>query len=249
MVEQLTLLSARMEHGLRSGAISRRSGTQLQVKSYFLYMVVKGWCPLWLSVLMGNAWLLRVITARLRLGMLAYRESGLPCLHIVAEQWPLISVLTEQSSATVGHPHMARVWDVATGRELLALDHGTSGITDVAFSPDGMRLATAGDHVAKTWDVATGRELLTFASHTDAVTKVSFSPDGRQLTTASFDGKVMIWNASTGAALLTLPVEAGQVNWFSFSPDGKRIGNCQHKLMTLRTARCKSGIPTRKFNQ
>ena len=61
----------------------------------------------------------------------------------------------------------AKVWDAATGRELLTLPGHTDAVFGVAFSPDGTRLATAsGDQTAKVWDVATGRELLTLAGHT-----------------------------------------------------------------------------------
>src|SRR3954447_23731375 len=60
----------------------------------------------------------------------------------------------------------------------------------IAFSPDGLTLATAsGDSRAVTlWDVATGRERANLADHRGPIWSVAFSPDGMRLAAAS--GKV-----------------------------------------------------------
>jgi WD40 repeat protein/tRNA A-37 threonylcarbamoyl transferase component Bud32 len=94
-----------------------------------------------------------------------------------------------------------KVWDSATGQELLALKGHTTRVNSVCFSPDGKRLASgAGDPLdrqrpawvsgllgrdepgeLKVWDAATGRELLALKGHTGAVLSVCFSPDGKCL--------------------------------------------------------------------
>src|SRR5262249_50658715 len=75
---------------------------------------------------------------------------------------------------------MARVCDARTGRLLLGVRH-TGVVFDVAFSPDGTRLATAAGEAARLWDAHTGRELLTLPGHKDGVSCVAFSPDGTRL--------------------------------------------------------------------
>ena len=81
----------------------------------------------------------------------------------------------------------AKIWDAASGRELLTLRGHTSAVS-VCFSPDGKRLATASeDKTAKIWDAASGQEMLTLRGHTSSVISVCFSPDGKRLATGSDD--------------------------------------------------------------
>ncbi len=47
--------------------------------------------------------------------------------------------------ATAGVDHTARIWDAASGRELLSLPGNGDVVAGVAFSPDGTRLATVGN--------------------------------------------------------------------------------------------------------
>src|SRR5436305_1676291 len=71
----------------------------------------------------------------------------------------------------------ARVWDPATGQELLSLQGHTAVVSSVAFSPDARRLVTAaGDNTVRVWDAATGRELLTLQGHKGWVYGAVFGP-------------------------------------------------------------------------
>ena len=77
---------------------------------------------------------------------------------------------------------------------MLTLKGHTVGVTQVNFSPDGQRLASASyDNTVKVWDATTGQESLTLKGHTGDVNSVSFSPDGQRLASASHDGTVKVW--------------------------------------------------------
>src|SRR5207249_2338668 len=93
-----------------------------------------------------------------------------------------------------GINRLAKVWEAASGREIVSLKGHTSLIASVAFSPDGRRIVTGSvDHTAKVWDAATGRELLTLKGHTGTVFSASFSPGGRRIVTGSDDGTARVW--------------------------------------------------------
>ncbi|MBE9534235.1 MAG: tetratricopeptide repeat protein [Proteobacteria bacterium] len=125
----------------------------------------------------------------------------------------------------------ARVWDVASGKELLTLSGHTDEVCGVAFSPDGTCLATASfDSTAKVWDASSGKELLTLSGHTDEVCGVAFSPDGTRLATASRDLTGKVWDAASGKELLTLSGHTGEVFGIAFSPDGTRLATAGRDL-------------------
>jgi WD40 repeat protein len=101
------------------------------------------------------------------------------------------------TSSTAG---VARVWDLGTGKERLALKH-EDVVTDAEYSPDGRRIVTASkDHTARVWDAASGRELAR-VGHDASVTQAVFSPDGREIVTASDDGTARVWDATDDFAV------------------------------------------------
>jgi len=89
-----------------------------------------------------------------------------------------------------------RVWDVVAGQTLLILRGHTANVNAVAYSADGLRIATGSqDRTVRIWDAATGDELTALRGHNGAVLGVDFDPSGRRLASTSVDFTARIWDA------------------------------------------------------
>ena len=113
--------------------------------------------------------------------------------------------------------------DLAVGETALRGPEG--GVLAVAFSPDGEKLASAGDDIIIIWDVATSRAERTLKGHKDYVDSVCFSPDGRKLASGSGDNTIIIWDATTGRSERTIRGHTADVYSVCFSPDGKKLAS------------------------
>lgn len=120
-------------------------------------------------------------------------------------------------------PGGARVFDAHTGKLLRSFPYPV-GVSAVAFSPDGTRIAVSSfGTTARIWRLGLRGAPTTLSGHTDSVTDIAFSPDGRRVVTSSLDGTARVWDTASGRPLETVQGQSGALWDVSFSPDGKNL--------------------------
>jgi WD40 repeat protein/pimeloyl-ACP methyl ester carboxylesterase len=92
------------------------------------------------------------------------------------------------------------------------------GGADLAFSPDGQRVAVAGEGGIVLWDVVRRRKLTSFPGLRGS--SIDFSPDGRLLAAGTSDGTVALFDVGTGRQVGAIRAHEQVVLSLDFNPDG-----------------------------
>ncbi|HYO67771.1 MAG TPA: pentapeptide repeat-containing protein [Archangium sp.] len=130
--------------------------------------------------------------------------------------------------ATASWAGPVQLWDMESGKPLMVLSD-IEHLNQLAFSPDGQRLAGAGTNNTEVWDVSTTqpRRLFGLTGHAGPVVGIVFSPDGGLIATASMDRTVQLWDGRTGANVLVLKEHSQSQAAYrvAFSPDGSLLAS------------------------
>ena len=115
---------------------------------------------------------------------------------------------------------VARVFDLANGKEVLELEGHAGPIERILYAPDGGRIATASlDGRLRVFDARSGaleREMDTG----DAIVAADLSPDGARLAAVGRGGTASVWSAATGERLFAIDQGPDGVAWAAFDPRG-----------------------------
>ncbi|MDP9176040.1 MAG: WD40 repeat domain-containing protein [Planctomycetota bacterium] len=125
----------------------------------------------------------------------------------------------------------ARIWDLASGKQLLSLEGHHDGINSVAVSPDDSLVATASnDTQAAVWDANTGEMVSLLLGHKYGLTGVGFLGNNNTLVTISQDGTMRVWDIPSERQTALLCNDADQdLEHLSLTPDGNYVVAAGHK--------------------
>ncbi len=137
------------------------------------------------------------------------------------------SVVAARNTLSERGVFVLSIWNVQNGEEVAVMpddpahiEHAGT-ITSLAFSPDGLMLATASaDHSIRLWNFTNREPIMALQGHLGEVWAVAFSPDGKRLVSGSKDGDVKLW--PTDAAPRERLI-AGVRQPLGFSKDGQRL--------------------------
>lgn len=158
--------------------------------------------------------------------------------------------------ASSGGDGVVRIWNADTGHTTLTY-HGHRWLSQkvnwlpkiyaMAWSPEGLRVASSGDgKKVYVWDATTGQTIREYEGHTGVLSNVfalAWSPGGRFIASgcsaAGLDKSIHVWDASTGETKFRAISSRGlypnfSVSCIAWSPDGQRIAaDCGNKTIQV----------------
>ncbi len=124
-----------------------------------------------------------------------------------------------------------QIWNAFTRDNVLIYRDHYYFVNAVAWSPDGLKIASASaDTNVQVWYAATGSNLLTYRGHSGTVNAVAWSPDGKFIASASDDRTVQIWDAVNGETIFTYQGHTKAVSSVAWSPNGSRIASAGYDM-------------------
>ena len=130
----------------------------------------------------------------------------------------------------------AKVWDLATGRELCTYrghadqpndstrETNKLRVSDVVFAPDGKTVASADGNQVHLWDPNTGKQLkvlVTLEKVDKPIKCLAFSPDGKSLAVGGEDGVARVVAVETGKETFASAARSIRIEKLAYSPNGK----------------------------
>ncbi|HEY1192204.1 MAG TPA: c-type cytochrome domain-containing protein [Gemmata sp.] len=146
-------------------------------------------------------------------------------------------------AAVAADEKTVKLFEAATGELKYTLAVHEQPVISMAFSGDGLRLATAGrEGRIFVTDTKTGKVVSRtaafdpgpFVKPVPQFWAVALSPDGERLMSTGFDqGEVQVWDAATGKSLKTIKATRTFVGALQFSQDGKHLFIGDNGIMPL----------------
>ncbi len=125
----------------------------------------------------------------------------------------------------------AKIFASETGTLITTLGNVNDNIRQVAYSPDGEFIVTAGINRStramleppKIWNANNGDQVTELTSIVNPVTHISFSPDASRVAITSDDSVTQVFATATGVALAPAMRNEGQTFSTEFNPQGTQL--------------------------
>lgn len=129
-----------------------------------------------------------------------------------------------QRVLTVCRDRCARIWDIATGKQVGPSFSHAADLVQAMFSADGERVFAASvDGTARVWKAETGEPMTPLFKHGSAVSGGCLSAEGKHALTFGEDGGVRVWDIDKGESAGPTLQHTDAVSDAVFSPDGRYV--------------------------
>lgn len=150
--------------------------------------------------------------------------------------------------ASGGADHTILLWDTTTWK-VRSLAGLPGAVADLAFSPDGSRLASVSNNrdrcAIRLWDLAAARPAGELGGPNHGMWAVAYSPDGKVLVCGGWDRKLYLFNRDSGPKPRVVADASTQfVRALSFSRDGRLVITGGYGSTRLWDARSGREVPT-----
>ena len=139
------------------------------------------------------------------------------------EGWPQgAGKLITPPRAEIGDVKIVETEPPATRSEIRRLTGHTGEVRDLALSPDGRTLVTAGcDGDVRVWDMDSGLTSKILKGHKGQVYTLAMSPDGRRVLSGGSDKILRLWDVGEGRLIREYPGHSDNIFAVAFTPDGR----------------------------
>ena len=142
-----------------------------------------------------------------------------------------LAVLEGGRLASGSTDRTTKIWELATGVCIAALEGHNDWVLANKYSPEGDLLASAchsGNLIL--WDPAKAKWVDTTRAHSGACFAIAFNPQGREMATGGDDMQVLIWDYEQSPMLreAAMAGHQGNVRYVCWSDDGKWIGSASY---------------------
>ncbi len=116
-----------------------------------------------------------------------------------------------------------KLWDVATGREIMTYKGELAGSNVLAHTSDCKYVASVSQRdTIYIWDTGSREILSKLTGHTDIYT-LAFSKDGKYLVSGSWDNTIILWDIKKKKKIRRYTDSDDDIFALTFSPDGENI--------------------------
>ncbi|HEY2573154.1 MAG TPA: c-type cytochrome domain-containing protein [Verrucomicrobiaceae bacterium] len=144
-------------------------------------------------------------------------------------------ISSNQRMIVIGSPSKkVKCYNASTGEEMWVVKKHTEWILNVAFSPDGVLVASAdrnGGIIIS--EAATGGEFYVLDGHKSACTGLSWRGDSNVLASCAEDGKVAVWEMENGKLMKNWDAHGGGALSVAFTADGNLVSSGRDGMIRL----------------